>query len=57
MKELNFEQMEKLQGGVPAKEYCDTIQMIYDHNEDQRDTEGMEFAISLCNGLGHPIQG
>ncbi|WP_321279642.1 hypothetical protein [Marinifilum fragile] len=49
--------MEKLQGGVPAKEYCDTIQMIYDHNEDQRDTEGMEFAISLCNGLGHPIQG
>ena len=53
MKELNLEQMENIQAGIDAKAYCETVHMIYDNNPDERDTEGMNFAMSLCNGLGH----
>ncbi|WP_171596861.1 hypothetical protein [Marinifilum caeruleilacunae] len=55
MKELNFEQMENIQAGVSAKEYCKTIQMIYDHNEDERDTEGMGVARGICSFYGYPV--
>ncbi|WP_171596859.1 hypothetical protein [Marinifilum caeruleilacunae] len=53
MKELNFEQMENIQAGVPMMEYCATIHMIFEHNPDQRDTEGMRYALSICYGAGY----
>lgn len=44
-------------GGVTTpKEYCDTIQMIYDHNPDQHGTSGMSYAIGFCEAVGHPIE-
>lgn len=51
MKKLKKEQMEKIVGGVPAKEYCGTVHMLYDNGVRG---EGMDFALSLCNGLGYP---
>jgi len=57
MKKLNLEQMEDLQAGVSAKEYCGTVHMIYANNPGQKGTEGMNYALSLCNGLGYPYRG
>ena len=57
MKKLNLERMGDLQAGVSAKEYCGTVHMIYANNPGQKGTEGMNYALSLCNGLGYPYRG
>lgn len=53
MKELSFEQMENVQAGVPVMEYCATVHLIYEHNPEERDTEGMQHALALCHGAGY----
>lgn len=56
MKTLDFKQMENVQGGVTPEEYCNTVQMIYDNNPDQQNTEGMNIAKLICKTHGHPIK-
>ncbi|WP_171596860.1 hypothetical protein [Marinifilum caeruleilacunae] len=52
MKELSFEQMENIQAGISAKEYCKTVRMIYESNPDERHSEGLMYAMNLCHALG-----
>lgn len=51
MKKLELKQMEKLQGGDTAAEYCSKIRSTYENCPDERNTDGMRFAMSLCSSI------
>ena len=56
MKSLDFNQMEKVQGGVPIEEYCATLKAIAQNNLlVDGAAEGASYGAALCKDAGIDI--
>jgi len=51
MKNLDFDQMESIQGGVSKEEYCGTVKMILENGAETPSAEVCEIIYNICGAM------